>query len=658
MKSLVRQLRRWQFRVRLIRLGWGLARWVVVVAAVLAVCCFTDWVWDRYADTPKLLRVAMTAGQLALAGVLALWLVVRPWFTAPPIVDLALRAEKEIPEFGHRLVTALQLNRPGARTEGMSPYLIQEVTREAGEMAARHDLLRLVDYQPLHRAAFVLAPVLFAVAGFVALKPDLAFALLKRQALLGADIPRSVWLENATQPVWPNGAEVLIRVKVGGRVDPEREGTVYVTPKGQPTDKYPLAFRSWNEDGTALYESKLPPSSAAFTFTARVADGRMRQRGSVEFEPSPAVEAIEAWLLLPEYLGTQPNKRRYTREQARGEVVDALPRSDIRVWASFNKPVVKALLIPIERGTGNTEADRPPVSAVELNFDRQQAVWVFPTSPRLIAYRIELEDDRGFRSTAQARRGVRMLPDQPPAVEIKPESFRDPDPATYSGKVRPEDFIFDLPLSLKRPEDRQPGDRDGQVMVTYLTRSQMGVSRVNLRYRVVPRANPGDANPEQRVVNHPSEDPTGDVFFRLPLNPVTPVLESGPFVPDLGLFQKSGAEGQVDCYIFPSPDPRTEPGELAAGGRYNLEVSKLKYRLPDGKLAEPKIGDTVEIYVEVYDKVPDPDRKRPAGYSGRPIRKTIVTEEEAARQLLARDEIRARLAEYEKGQQGVFKPQK
>ena len=43
------------------------------------------------------------------------------------------------------------------------------------------------------------------------------------------------------------------------------------------------------------------------------------------------------------------------------EVVDALPRSDVRVWASFNKPVVKALLVPIERGAGNTEADRPPV---------------------------------------------------------------------------------------------------------------------------------------------------------------------------------------------------------------------------------------------------------------------------------------------------------
>src|SRR3954469_5030585 len=146
MKSLVRQLRRWQFRVRLIRLGWGLARWVAVVAAVLAAACLTDWVWDRYADTPMLLRAAMTAGQLAVAAVLAGILVVRPWFTAPPIVDLALRAERDIPEFGHRLVTALQLNRPGARTEGMSPVLIREVTREAGEMAGRHDLLRLVEY--------------------------------------------------------------------------------------------------------------------------------------------------------------------------------------------------------------------------------------------------------------------------------------------------------------------------------------------------------------------------------------------------------------------------------------------------------------------------------------------------------------------------------
>src|SRR5436309_13384 len=123
MNALVRQLRRWQFRVRVIRLGWGVARWAAVVAAVLALACLTDWTWDLYADTPFVLRVVMTVGQLALAAVLAVLLVVRPWFTAPPVVDLALRAEREIPEFGHRLVTALQLNRPGARTQGMSPVL-------------------------------------------------------------------------------------------------------------------------------------------------------------------------------------------------------------------------------------------------------------------------------------------------------------------------------------------------------------------------------------------------------------------------------------------------------------------------------------------------------------------------------------------------------
>src|SRR5206468_3198739 len=120
---------------------------------------------------------------------------VRSWFTAPPVVDLALRAEREIPEFGHRLVTALQLNRPGAKTQGMSPYLIQEVTREAGEMAGRHDLLKLVDYAPLRRAGLLLGPVLFAAAGFAALRPEVTVALLKRQALIPAEIPRSVALE-------------------------------------------------------------------------------------------------------------------------------------------------------------------------------------------------------------------------------------------------------------------------------------------------------------------------------------------------------------------------------------------------------------------------------------------------------------------------------
>ena len=646
MQLLVRQLRRWRFREQTVRLGWGGARWAAAVASVLAVACLADWVYDRYADVPLWLRVVATLTQVLLAAGFAVGFVARPWVRTPPVDDLALRAERAIPEFDHRLVTALQLNRPGAKTGGMSKMLIAEVTREAGEMAARHDLLRLVDYHRLRWAAGVLAPVVLVWGAFFALNPALAAILVQRQLLLGGDIPRSVALENVTQDVWPSGVEVTVRYRVTGRFDPERTGTVRVSPEGQPTDEYTLAIEKDNGDGSATYAATLPPSSIDFTFKARLQDGRTRSPGSVRFEPPPQVTDLEAWVLLPSYLGKRPDGSSYERFQARGEVTEALPLSGLRVVGRFNKPVVKAVLVSILRGPGVKEVDGPRHPAEEIDGDGRRAEWVVPTSAKMIGYRIELEDARGFVSPAPARRGVRMLPDSPPTVEFRPEYVRDPDPTSPDAKGAWEDYRFDMPLSPT-----------GRVMVTFEARSPMGVGRANLRYRVIPRGGEGTRDENARVPQHPREDPNAETFLRFTLTRVTPDLaKAGKFVPELGLFEKSGKYGQVEFYAHPSANPDAEPGELVAGGRYNFEIGGLRKRMPDGTLAELTPGDTVELYVEAYDKNPAPGR--PAGYTEGARLKTVVNDEDARRLIRARDEANERLQEkirlLEAEQRGVF----
>ena len=71
MDALIRQLKRWQTRERLLRLAWGVARLVAVVAMGLFVACSIDWIVDRYRETPFLLRFAMTTVQLAAFGAAA-----------------------------------------------------------------------------------------------------------------------------------------------------------------------------------------------------------------------------------------------------------------------------------------------------------------------------------------------------------------------------------------------------------------------------------------------------------------------------------------------------------------------------------------------------------------------------------------------------------
>ena len=227
MNSLIRQLRAWRLREQLVRLSWGGARWFAVVAVVLGIACLADWLYDRRGEVPFALRVLASGSQVAVAAGLAYLFLLRPWSKTPPIDDLAFQAEKAIPEFDHRLVTALQLNRANAKTQGMSKALISEVTREAGEMAARHRLTKLIDYTPTLWALALALPVLLAWGGFALANSQLAVVLVKRQMLLDVEIPRSVKLENLTPEVWPSGSEVEIRYRVTGAWEETMTGRTF-----------------------------------------------------------------------------------------------------------------------------------------------------------------------------------------------------------------------------------------------------------------------------------------------------------------------------------------------------------------------------------------------------------------------------------------------
>lgn len=727
MTHLLGQLTRWRFTERLIRLAWGGARLVAIVGAALAVSCLVDWAADRYLgsetwrkflkatwvfapgpaptaeerwftehlrvnhgfrvpppavidDTPKWMRLGMTGGQVALALGLTYLLLVRPWRRTPPVDELASEAEKAIPAFGHRLVTAVQLNRPTARTQGMSQTLIAEVTREAGEMAEEHNLLRLIDYRRLLFAVLVLVPVLGGWAAYAVAKPELAKVLVQRQMLANVEIPRTIQLRNVSQEVWPTGAEVKIEYRVTGdyprpwfteRLRAEHRyalprtgegfaGRLRVEPDGQPEESYDLVFEKEDGDG-ALFATKLPAASLDFSFTARLDNGRTREAGRVRFEGPPQLaagdNAITAEQYLPPWLGKRPDGGPFVRKNdgwTRGDVIDALPNSNVVVRAKFNKPVAKARLVPIVRD-GVREKDFPDTPAKfhepdEVAADRLSAVWEFPTAAKMIAYRIELTDDRGFVNGVPIRRNVRMVEDRPPVVAFMAESTRHPDPQDYEGKVDTES------KAALEWGDKMPLAEGGRMMVIYHARSDQGVSRANVAYRVIPKGVPPDAYPrELQDIQHPRQDPENKLFTRLPLKPVTADLKTvGPYVPDLGLFERSWQglskldrfRVNVEFYSFPSPAPDAEPPALEAGGRYMFEIDGLEKKVPDsstGKFTTAKleVGDTVELFVEVFDKNPAPGRA--PGYTKEARRKIVVSGEDALAAIKMRDEQNKRL---------------
>lgn len=632
MQTLLHKLVVWQRREWLFRASWGFARWSLLVLIGLTVACLTDWIIDRYVETPLWFRVPLTGGQAIAYGIGAYILIFR--LRVPSLDSLAARAEDAFPELGHRLVTAVQLNRPAARTEGMSPVLIAAVTREAETMSARHDFQKLIDRTRLEWALGVLIPLFVILSAFVAFRPGLVTALLSRQLLLDVAIPRSVAIDHDTPTLWPSGDEVELRFLVSGRVQEDTPGRASVYPDDQPSESYPLRFAGRTDDGRAIFAVKLPPSSTPFTVVGRVADGRTHQPLRIGFAPRPSIQDLAAWVRLPAYVDPA-GVRRYERFQPQGEVF-AFADASVRLAARVSKPIRRAEVVLLTRDPAGTEREsqRLPMTISE-GGTAIHTIFEMPARP--LAYRVEVIDEHGFGALNPPRRGITLAPDEPPRVDLLQEVLKDPqDPGLL------DDFeVNGMPLAL-----------GGRVQIGYRARSPLGLSRAYIVYRV----NDGSWTP-------------------LPLAPtIADTAKLGPFLPQLGVFERSGVFGQVEFYQFPAADPENDPPGLEAGGRYNFQTAALKKRDGDGQETDLAIGDRVEFLVVVYDRNPapaeppeppqsiDPNSGASAA-SGRRLRapgrsesriKSVVSAAQLQSWLDQRDQSRERLRQIEERQRNVF----
>src|SRR5262245_47463381 len=210
-RSIRTNLNRLRRRERLLALAWGAACWLAIVLIFLLAACFVDWLIDREIDTPWSVRALLFALQIGLAIVVGWLFLVRPQIRRLRDDTLALWVEDRHPAFAHRLITAVQLSRPGAKSEGMSPELIAVVVSEAEKRSAALDFTHVADHRRLRRAALLAGPVLVVAILTAILQPQLAAVLLSRLFLADIDIPHSVAIEPLRRDeVRPAGERVAL----------------------------------------------------------------------------------------------------------------------------------------------------------------------------------------------------------------------------------------------------------------------------------------------------------------------------------------------------------------------------------------------------------------------------------------------------------------
>lgn len=606
---------------RLFHVAWGLARWLTVAIAVVGVCTFIDWRVDKAREVPIMLRAFLTLVEVAVLGVAGWFWLVKPWTKGPSIIRLARRVENGIPEFGHRLVTSIQLSHPDGNSFGMSPELIEIVAKQSEEISSKHAFGRFADYRRLKwSAALIGLPLSMAALMILAYGPELLKVLLQRQMLASVEIPRFNHLENVTPKLWPAGDEVSVEYEVTGRIDEKAVGLLRVKPEQLPSDDYQLSFARRLDDNRTVFAARIPHSSVNFTHRAWVGDGRSRFASEVQFEPRPVVTRTDAWVRLPKWLGAKPSGLPYETYQSQGEIT-GLANSVARVRVGVQKPISEARLTLIARtkdGTGEYpkavitmfpgEESAAPNGDVEFPAEVS-----FDLSPDLIAYQVEVKDKNGFANSTPPRRGIQIAPDDPPVVRLLPERYSEP-----GVKPSEEDIIEGLPIPL-----------GGQVPIAYTCRSPQGVGRAQLRYRINERG----------------------PWVLLPLKTVDPDPKFGPFEPNYGTFAQAQYGQQVEFFPIPSADPETLPDYLGGGGRFDFQTAELTKLTEDGRIAKLEIGDRVEFYVEVYDR--NPAANRPPGKSESRI-KEVLSPGEVLLRLDQTRQAEGKIRDLEKRQRDVF----
>jgi hypothetical protein len=338
--SKLAELRR---RERLLRFVWGAARVLALMLLALMLACTVDWLFDLWEETPFELRAGMLVGQAFLAAATAVLLIQLPVLVRLRDEALALFVEEKSPQLQHRLISALELNRPGAPIEGMSPELLGAMTREAAQQVSRIRFAALADHRRLRRGVVVLAPLVLLFLGLALLFPETVAALLQRQLLLDVDIPRTVQIASSTTEIWPSGEDVVLHFKATGPgLDAGATGTVRIRPDNQPSFTVPLTFESQQGD-TAIFAAKVRPATVDFHYTARLGDGRTRQPSRVKYVSRPNIERQEGYLILPDYVGLRPDGKLYEQHQPTGDI-KGMPDLSARIVIKTQKPIYRAIL--------------------------------------------------------------------------------------------------------------------------------------------------------------------------------------------------------------------------------------------------------------------------------------------------------------------------
>ena len=430
----IRDLRR---RKLAVETGAGGAWAVTVLLLLLAAEMIVDW----RLELPWALRLIWLLAALGLVVHLVNEHVIIPVLDRLDTDRAALLIERHFPEFNSRLISALQLTRPGALTGREATGLVSALVRQAEAEAMQRDFNSIVRTDGLRRKLVWLLGVI-GVGGILFGIGGLTSTALLQRALLSTsvEVPRKTRVTEFTgNLVVGRGDPVTVTATAFG-VIPDAGRLEIEYESGQDR-----SFTMEKSDSGAIYSRRIESVQESFTYVVRLNDGRSRL-ARVQVVPRPTVAGLEAREVFPAYTGL-PDRKRSAAD------FSLLAGSSLQLAITANKPVTNGWLQL--HGATNRQALRVGANPAELHTTLEI------TATNLIGFSIHLTDEHGLSSRDEAVYRVDVLPDRVPDARI-----------TYP---------------LRREE---LATTKARMMIAFEATDDFGISDVRLRYQV----NDGETN--------------------------------------------------------------------------------------------------------------------------------------------------------------------
>jgi hypothetical protein len=381
----------------------------------LAAEMIVDWL----VELPAAVRTGVVAVVLTGAVYAVLRHVLWPIVYGPDDETIALWVEHEEPDLRSRLISSVQLSRPGGVAAGASAGLVAALVRETEEMASPLDFGRVVKTDRLLRVSAITAVIVVLALSALSYAGPVGSDLLKRAMLVpGVDVPRKTRVEVLDgNRLIARGDAVRLAAVAKGIVP--RGGTLRVQYDGAD---HAMTFAMGPDPKLAGgFAAGIENVQDSFTYAVQLNDGHSREY-RVEAVPRPGVAALECQQVYPPYI-TRTDPRLATVRRAPGDL-SLLAGSRLVLHVTPTKAVK---LSPATRpGDGNhvhlvgSNVDFPLAAdgdrLLAMEGDAKGLGVALPAGTS--GFSVHLVDGHGIWSKDPVVYRIDLLPDKPPSVRV------------------------------------------------------------------------------------------------------------------------------------------------------------------------------------------------------------------------------------------------